>query len=169
MWLGLVLLSGNPFVTKPDYGIAPAVDFVRESAAAGERVTLVASEDMGESAAVSVFAQREPQPRWYVLRASKMMARASWMGFLYESRFSAPDEVAAYLEDSPVSFVILDHHPAIEPLTHFRLLQSALLREPWRVAFENGVTTVYARTKPAKPMGPAFRQDLQLRLWGSAE
>ena len=163
VWLGLVILSGNPFVAKPNYGITPAVDFVRSHAGPAPRVALVASQADGEGAAIAVFVQREPRPAWHVLRASKMLASSTWHGFFYQSRFTTPAEVAAYLDESPVSAVIFDHRPGVQR-THHGLLLAALQGNSWRVAFEDGLTTVYSPTRPVKPAGQRFRQELTRRL-----
>lgn len=159
--LGLAILSGNPLVTKPDYGATALVQQLRAASTETQPVALLAGDTEGP--VIAEFVQQEPRPNWYLLRASKVLASSTWIGLLYESRFETPAQLAAYLDLMPFTTVIIDTRPAGEPLDQV-MLREVLRTGPWRIAARHPSAIVYARTTPAAPAGPTFRNELETRV-----
>lgn len=164
---GLAALAGTPLGYKADYGMTPAVDYVRSHrpASAQPAAVLVSSESNGEGAVIARFAQSERHSNWYILRAGKMLSSSTWLGIAYQSRFADPNEVAAYLDRMPISYVILDHHPG-NPIPHHRDLTRALESAAWPRVFTSTQASVFARPSaaPLPPVNDAFYADLRSRL-----
>jgi len=68
---------------------------------------LVCSDAAGEGAFIAEVAVREARPGHIVLRASKMLAKASWSGANYQLLYRTPEDVQRYLESVPVAVLIL--------------------------------------------------------------
>ncbi len=138
----LVLVAAALAVDRPVHkdwhGFAEAAAVVQAEAAAAGDTVLVASGSTGEGLGVLAFAlSGEPRRERQVLRASKVLASASWIGEGYVTRFQGPEEVRAWLEDVPVGVVLLDRAtPPMHQREHLAQLTAALEGAPdvWRCA-----------------------------------
>lgn len=87
---------------------------------------LVASDSIGEGSLIAAVVARETRPHSIVLRASKLLVHQDWLGREASDQFTGPGELRRFLDDVPVSFVVIDE--AIDPPFR-RHFHSALLDE----------------------------------------
>jgi hypothetical protein len=83
-----------------------ANDLLAESQLNGSAVLI--SSFRGEGMFVSEVAMHDRRPNLFVVRASKLFARISWMGDSYEPLVHSPEEVQRLLLEIPVSTVVID-------------------------------------------------------------
>ncbi len=114
---------------------------------------LVCSDASGEGAFIAEVAAREARPGHIVLRASKMLARTSWLGVLRQLRYNTPEEVQEYLESVPVAVLVLDLTRGQAGTEYHRLAEAVVKRyaERWRPI------GVYPRERPGSPDGAEVR------------
>jgi hypothetical protein len=82
----------------------------------------------GEGAMVSEYTLLHPQPRAYVLRASKLLSSQLWSGQGYRTRFQRKEELEQIIKTIPISFIVFDHRPPPAPAPHHGAL-AEFLRE----------------------------------------
>jgi hypothetical protein len=139
----------------PHIGYAEVAASIASRQAPDQKVVLVAGSAENEGMAVSEIALRERRPHHYVLRASKLLARSSWMGARYRSLHQTPVEVLQALDEAGVSAVIVQANTPGDML-HHRLLDKALrsAAETWERWVEAGWQQsekyfhVYRRIRP---------------------
>lgn len=108
-----------------------------------DAVFLIASDSIGEGLFVGGVAISEERPGHVVLRASKVLGRADWMGRGYEPLFRTEDEVDAFLRGVPVAIVLLDLATKdYQWFTHHELLRGLLQSRPdaWELVAKRDVT-----------------------------
>jgi hypothetical protein len=88
----------------------PAVSqfILDQTAANSSGVVLVSSDRNGESDCIAEIASREPQPRLWMLRASKVLSHSTWHGENYQLRYEHDEDVLKYLDSVPVDLVVTD-------------------------------------------------------------
>ena len=101
-------------------------------------LVLVASNSYGEGALIAAFAAFDPAHDHYVVRASKALAKSNFLGSDYQARFGTADEVQRWIEESHISWLVLDDSPASMEMLHDRQLASLTdTGEPgWRLVSE---------------------------------
>lgn len=104
--IGVVMLLPNRAHFDSIKGYAAAIDSIplRPSGP----VVLVESDAIGEGAAIARRLEQDRSRATYVLRGSKMLADASWMGKHYRARYANSDEVRILLDRIPVDYILLD-------------------------------------------------------------
>lgn len=102
----------TPLTPRP---MVEAAKLITEDSRFRDAVIVVVSDSSGEGVLVSQVAMRETRPRHFVLRASKVLAWASWFGWEYRPRFSTPEELTAYLRETPVGLLVVDESDRLPP------------------------------------------------------
>ncbi|SRR5712691_11126834 len=92
-------------------------------------VLLISASPTGEGALISEIAQREPHPRRYILRSTKLLADLTWMGLEVRPRFHATEEVHDYLAGLPLEMVVFDRTTPPR-FSYGELLEHAVLSHP---------------------------------------
>lgn len=90
---------------------------------------LVSSREAGEGVLISEIAMRQPDPKFFVLRGQKALAKGG-----YRLRMESPEEAAEFLESVPIAAVVIDDAiPARWQLPHHEQLRKAieLTGEQW--------------------------------------
>jgi hypothetical protein len=123
-----LLLAGSLWV-KPRIqvnGYRPAAEAIRDSLDGA--VALIASDPRGEGAFVVERRLLDPYRTSYTLRASKVLAKDTWMGSNYQLRMQDVDAVRRYLVELPVHFIVLDEfgYRQSKPEPHCFLLRQTL-------------------------------------------
>jgi 4-amino-4-deoxy-L-arabinose transferase-like glycosyltransferase len=95
----------------------------------GDGVVLVSSDRDGEGDLIAEVASREPQPRLWLLRASKVLSHSGWHQEDYHLRFTTEPEVLQYLDSIPVDMVVVDP-PGRWGLAHHRQLTDLIASQP---------------------------------------
>lgn len=125
-------------VRKDCRGFEAAAEAVLANPALADATVLVASGATGEGLGVLAFALEDsPRRRRQVLRASKVLASASWTGAGYSTRFEDGGGVTSFLAEVPVAVVLLDTAPpARHRRAHLAQLRDALQGNTgtWRLA-----------------------------------
>ena len=123
-------------------------------------VFLIAGDSICEGAFVSAVALLDDPGRHIVLRSTKVLAKTDWSMSYYELLFRTPQEVAAFLATSPVSFVILQG--GLPAMPHVALLRDAVRGTPaWIELSRSPNVRIYRRTLPL-PVGPVtIRLDMR--------
>lgn len=129
---GLFTLQTLAVPRKPYWGFIEAADSILSRPESHGAAILVSSEADGEGLLISEIAMRQPHPDAFILRASKVLAQADWLGRNYKARFQSPGELTRYLEDIPVDFLVIDQRPELPSLTHQRLLLEAAAQNTGR-------------------------------------
>ena len=93
--------------------------------------TLISSDSAGEGALVAQVAMTDNRPGSYVLRGSKVLAHSGWFGEHFQLRYQSGDEVMAFLESVPVTWLVLDSAPR-EPPGYYVQLREAVRTHPGR-------------------------------------
>jgi len=138
MLIGLVFaVQGFRIEPKEERGFAALARAVQERPELEGRAVLVVSGAAGEGLGVLALALTDhPRRSRQVLRASKVLARSSWIGADYEPRFSDARTVRRWLESVSVAAVVFDDAtPARHRRAHVELVRAALASEgsPWRL------------------------------------
>jgi 4-amino-4-deoxy-L-arabinose transferase-like glycosyltransferase len=95
----------------------------------GQRqAVLLASHYQTEGVLIAEFGQLRPDPAYYVLRGSKILADSDWNGQDYRLRATNTRAVEELLDQVPVRFVALDEYPGSPAPPHCRLVEQ-LMRE----------------------------------------
>jgi hypothetical protein len=107
--LGVCLVVGwnaTKFSAKPDLGYHTLVNGGSNIARAN-RISLIAGDPLHEGAYIAEMDLVDPLLHHVVLRGSKVLASSTWAGNQYRVRFDDAAQVAAYLDQSAVTLVIL--------------------------------------------------------------
>jgi hypothetical protein len=117
---------------------------------------LISSDGLGEGAFVAEVAQRDARPGRFILRSSKILAQATWMGQRHY-QFDTQDQLKQLLEDVPLQLVVLDRarlpHDAHEELLFETLTASPDTWMEWRSP-DFGQLRVFRRRDSQGPLGP---------------
>ena len=119
---------------KVRHGLSETTESLLADASLRDQAILVCSGATGEGVFVSEVAMREKRPGRVVLRGSKMLAQANWMGTRVRQLFDDPEKMLAALEAIPVGAVVLDKAGLATP--YGRMLLDGVNRHPemWRQA-----------------------------------
>jgi hypothetical protein len=154
--LSIAAASANFWVPqKPSYGFRDAAKVVAQSPV--KTAALVSSERDGEGLLISEVAFLQPDPKQFVLRASKMFSEANWGGNISRPKIRSTEELESVLASVPVHYIVLDTRPGYwGPLRHHRLLLDLVSRSPeWRKAAQYGSVQhpvyLYERIGPVEP------------------
>jgi 4-amino-4-deoxy-L-arabinose transferase-like glycosyltransferase len=121
---------------KPSYGFTEVAQALTSPPGRRDSVLLISSERVGgEGMLVSEIAMRDHRPGYIVLRATKTLASTDWFGSHYQAAYSSPEEIQQYLEQVPISFLIVDKGLGRAALPHHRNLLKMLEMYParWRL------------------------------------
>lgn len=90
-------------------------------------LVLISGSVPAEGSMVASFAITDRPPhQFYVIRAQKALAKTDWMNLNYNLRFSSGKEIAQWLIDNQIGWVILDHDDRTPNFQHNAMLQSAM-------------------------------------------
>ncbi|HEX4770502.1 MAG TPA: glycosyltransferase family 39 protein [Bryobacteraceae bacterium] len=161
---GLILVSLvplRPYTRWPPTSFAAvAVDLLRSTPP--ESAVLISSELDGEGALISEVALRAPNPSFYAVRGTKLLADISWDGTqVLRPSFSQPTELDLILDSVPVDYVVLDLRPSVRVWQHHQQLAAYLKTHSskWGLAGRyggrsgSGCIALYRRLTPT--LGPA--------------
>lgn len=104
---GFSLLAWE-FPRKDIHGYDEAVAYVRGAPGLEGEVLLVDAGPIGDGLCVSEFVLADDRPEHVVLRATKLLAHASWTGEGYEELYPEPEALAQALVEVPVGLVLRD-------------------------------------------------------------
>ncbi len=150
---------------KPDTGCHRLIGEV-EGWNSPSEIYLVAGDPVHEGALIAEAALAERKPKTFVLRASKVLAASSWAGRGYRLRFTTPDAVEAYLDDSHVGLMFVQQKSTPE---HMRLLAEDIRRHPslWTELLSSPSPDgfqIFRRTGPMPPGNAVIRIDMRDKL-----
>jgi len=129
----LLLVYAGETLALPEkrrHGFSEAAEFLLARPELRQAAFLVSSEGEGEGMLIAEIAMREQRPGHIILRASKMLAKSTWMSQDYKLLYRGPDEIQAFLESIPVSIVVLDTAPGWLAMEHHRQLQRTVEAYP---------------------------------------
>jgi len=111
----------------------------------------------GEGAAIASFAAAEPEPQHYLVRASQALSTSGFMGGDYRLLFSSADEVARWLAEHEIGWLILEDSDTARAWPHNVLVAEAVARAGWRpeMRIERPQGTVALYRLPASQAKPA--------------
>src|SRR5262249_53912077 len=157
-------------VRKDYFGMAEVAKRLLHSTSAG--ATLVSGRATIEGMLISEMALDDRAQQHGILRASKVLASSTWMGANYKLKYQTPEEIGRFLENAPVTRVVLDKTSA-EPPPHHALLEKALASEPavWRPEQmgPNSPVQIFDRAEAPAPSAGAVYLDLTTTLKKSLE
>ena len=101
---------------------------VRDIMASGQpnMLTLVSGTTLAEGAFIASFAEADRSKQHYVVRAQKALAVTSWMGDQYTLKFQTPAEIADWINDVGIGWIVLDEDARYGTFPHNALLKSAI-------------------------------------------
>lgn len=168
----VVALYGLPPVKKPHFGYDQAAEYLHAKTDWTDCVTLISSEHEGEGLLISEMAARESAPRRYILRASKMLASASWNATDYKLKVQDVEDLSRYLEQPPVNLIMIDtYRSPVYHYPHHEMLWNVLQKNAqWEKVAEfsgrdvKGIIALYKhRTKACSP-NPVIEVDLSRKI-----
>jgi hypothetical protein len=129
---GLFLVERFEVPAKRFAGFKPIVDRILSESSETQQHILISSDPRGEGALIAELVMSEGErPNHVVHRGSKVLATSAWTGKNYESRFQSEAELLEFLEQSTVSWVIVDKSfPAGLTRPHHVLIEKALRAGP---------------------------------------
>ena len=144
------------------YGyIAAAKYIVSDPELNKNRTLLVSSQSGGEGLLISEIAMRQPRPEDVVLRATKEFAIVDWTGEHYQSLFSTPAELLAFLDKHHVTAVVTDTYQGVTSFAHQQLLEQTIRDNanrfqlaaefPGHSNTDSGKVEVYRVRAPVRP------------------
>jgi hypothetical protein len=113
------------------YGFRPIAQYIEDTPALWPGAILVSSERRrGEAVFVAEMVAGRQQPDGAVVRASKVLAEATWLDQRYRLIYQEPSAIEAYLESVPIDAIVLDRTAAEQTYPHHRLLLATILAHP---------------------------------------
>ncbi|HBH52679.1 MAG TPA: hypothetical protein DDY91_12400 [Planctomycetaceae bacterium] len=94
--------------TKPPTGFQNAVRTIVDSSASLHPVCFICSDEIGEGGFIVESVTSGPRPGLFALRSSKLLARDSWDGRGYATRYATVEAVRQLLTDLQVEFLVMD-------------------------------------------------------------
>jgi hypothetical protein len=119
---------------RPDYGLIQLAEEIAADPSLDGAVLLVSAHGTAEGALIAETARLAPDPRWFVLRASKTLAWMNWnANGHYRTYYESAVDAAAFLDSIPVALVVFGRGQFRE-LPHERALREAIEANPdrWR-------------------------------------
>ena len=137
-------------------------------------LVLVGSSAPGEGALIAAFAAAPGGHGHYVLRASKALATSNFMGTDYTARFHSDDEVARWLAERRIGWLVVDTKPDAQAMAHNRQLKRLAEQggRGWRLVRElrqpEGRILVYRLGTAATPpeVEGAMRENIPDKIVG---
>ncbi len=99
---------------------------------------LIASSSNGEGAMIAAFAAGDPGRRHYVIRASAILAETNFSGSSYKRRYDDPDDVAAWIKNNHIGWVVLDARADSQAMDHNQQLLRLAEADPARWTLVTG-------------------------------
>ena len=90
------------------------------------KLILMSGNVEAEGAFVSRFAEIDTKKIHYVIRGQKALADSSWMTDRYEPKFKTAKEVARWINDSGIGWIVLDSDSRFPEFPHNALLKDAI-------------------------------------------
>jgi len=145
---GVFAATGFQTPRKRAYGYAEAAEALVSRPNSRDAVVMISADVMGEGMLVSEVAMHDSRPGYIVLRATKMLARASWQATDYQNVISDPAEIQEYLEQVHVTFLVVDRTPPFQFPHQSRVIEMlAKYPQRWRLV------GVYSKATPAGGKG----------------
>jgi len=153
---------------KKHYGLSEVAADLLQAPGAPNNVVLVSGPAETEGMLISEMALRDRNQSGCVLRASKVLARSTWMGANYEVLYQTPEQIARFLRELPITTVVFDRSVHYNR-PHHRLLEQALRAEAalWAPVEppSSELVRVFRRTVPvAASSGASVSLDLSRTL-----
>ena len=146
------VLRGLPLQHKADGDYETVVRRVMQGPDAKSTVYLIAGDARSEGAFVAAAALADDPGRHIVLRSSKILSKSDWSATYYWPLFSSPGQIGTFLEESPISLIILQDGPLTRP--DLVMLDTALRESPsWIALPPSRQALLYRRAIPL-PSGP---------------
>jgi hypothetical protein len=172
---GVFAATGFRIPQKRAYGYAEAAEALVSRPNSRDAVMMISSDVMGEGMLVSEVAMRDSRPGYIILRATKMLARAHWQATDYRSVISDPAEIQEYLQQIPVTFLVVDRTlPFQFPHQRYVIEMLAMFPQSWRLvgvyskatptAGKGGRIEVYESTDAARRIRGKIRIDMRYAL-----
>jgi len=154
----LFVLRGFAIPHEKHYGYIEAARLITSNPALRHATVLVSSKTVGEGLFVSEMAMREPMPQDTILRATKVLAHADWVGTDYHSLFSTPAQLMNFLRQSGVGVVVLDTYPGEDIFTHHDLLRRTIAQ-----------SSAFRRLAAFQPGGPQSDGEVDVYRFNPAQ
>ncbi len=131
---GIFFVMDFEVPTSPGRGHSELAEMIVSDASLDGAAVLVSSTGLGEGALIAEVALRQPSPRHYILRASKMLSDSDWYGMDYRPRFDSVASLREALAAIPVSLLVLDTEEWREMPPHHQQLMELTAAYPreWR-------------------------------------
>jgi 4-amino-4-deoxy-L-arabinose transferase-like glycosyltransferase len=131
-----------------------------------QKVWLVAGTSAFEGALIAEVALRDRAMDHIVLRASKVLARSTWVGANYRLVFDGPAEVSGFLDEAHVGWIVVREGESVFP--HIPQLETTIHENPntWRnVALPSSSRGIalFERNTPL-PGSPKIEIDMREKL-----
>ncbi len=112
--------------SRTHFGYREAARFITTNPQFRGATILVSSGSIGEGLLISEIAMRQPRPVDTVVRGTKALARVDWEGSHYESLFSKPADILAYLDRNGIDLVVTDTFMSGNEFPHNQLLTQTI-------------------------------------------
>jgi hypothetical protein len=157
----LLCLRRPVIVRKPNANYEAAVRQVLDGPDGLETVYLVAGNSLCEGAFIAGVDLADRPGRHIVLRSSKTLANSDWSGRYFVPLFQSPEAIAAFLEGSHISLVVIDDTARSD----VEMLHAALRQTPsWVELPSSSRASLYRRTTPLPPGPIKIRLDMRQSL-----
>ena len=121
---------------KPYRGFAEVADFIQSDPSLRRAAILVSSASDGEGLLISEIVMRYSSSEGFILRASKILGEADWMGRDYKPRFNSADDLFLYLQELRPALIVIEDERGIATPKHQEMLMQVCREHPdyWRSA-----------------------------------
>jgi hypothetical protein len=158
---GAGLVQGWPLIDKSNVGYEPFVSEILSGPDGDNPVYLVAGDSSHEGSFITSLVLREPAARHIVLRSTKVLAKADWLVTRYEPLFSNASEMAAFLNESWISLVVIQEGASRPDVG---MLRAAMPGSGWLPVSAPAGTLAYRRTTPLPAGEIRIRVDMRKKL-----
>lgn len=160
--LVVALAYALPLEKKPSAAYAPFAASILTGPDGNRAVYLIAGDADFEGAFVEDFALLDPAANHYILRASKELVLTNWSLSHYQPLFKDPAEMAAFLDQSWISLIVIQkdfERPDVQ------MLRTTMHELHWRQVSAPGGTLAYQRTTPL----PQGKMRIRINMQNSLE
>jgi hypothetical protein len=128
--LGYFFLSVFLVPPRLHYGYDDIAKRLTTDPALAKEAALISSRHNGEGMLITEVAMRDPErPSRYIVRATKLLARAKWSGISYELRLGTPAKIMTAIEETGIRLLVIDLEPGRD-YEHHALLQQTVKAFP---------------------------------------
>jgi len=166
----LLLVNAATIVALPrvaPFGMGRVAQRVLQ-AEGGNPLVLIAGSGRAEGALIAAFAALDPARTHYVLRGTQLLGTGNFMGTQYQERFATSDELARWLDDSGIGWLVVDDSAVAKALAANRQIDAVLAapRPGWELADEHRSSEGEVRLfrLPAARPTPDQMQDILQRI-----